>query len=313
MVNGHSKIGLDVELLVRWAWLDELSKRQSSAAEGIWDRIQDYANHGGIDSGRGAAQRYAHFGLPDDDAILIEKAVSALPPTVIDWDAHFEEIAGDLAGLISVNDLAPRDVDRQTTKAGWGAAGKRALKAFFGEKGALPLRDRPRDVLMVAGIKTGALIVMHAVKGTRPDWGKEPTRPEMIPATRGSGPMIIGERGGRNLYTIGSHCPLTWWPSPMSIILSRADYYAWYHGLVRLSETLNLEKFQALAPKAASMPWIASEEQTSRIVPVMPDGWNSVRAWGTLPLKPQRPRAGPARRQRAEPATQIDPSVHDAS
>src|ERR1700731_122091 len=98
------KVKMDIELLLRWAYVDELSKRQSSAAEGIWDKIQDSSNHGGIDSGRGAAQRYAHFGLPDPDAERIERAVSGLGETVIDWKQHFDAIAGDLAGLITIND-----------------------------------------------------------------------------------------------------------------------------------------------------------------------------------------------------------------
>jgi hypothetical protein len=295
------KIGIDVELLVRWAYVDELSKRQSSAAEGIWDHILDYANHGGIDSGRGAAQRYAHFGLPDPDAERVERVVSSLADIVIDWDVQFDEIAGDLAGLISVNDLSGRRETCRAPKAGWGAKGSRALKAFYGDKGASAPHDRPRDVLMVAGLKTAALVVMHAIKGTRPDWGSEPPRPEMVPATRGSGPTIVGERGGRNLYTIGSYCPLTWWPSPLSVVAGRADYFAWHQGLTRLSETLCLDRFEVLPPKAPRTPWIENCEETSHVIPVMPNGRNNVSEWGTLPLKPLRPRAGPPFRRENDP------------
>ena len=304
------KIGLDVELLVRWAYVDELSKRQSSSAEGIWDRILDYSNHGGIDSGRGAAQRYAHFGLPDPDAERVEQAVSALSDTLIDWEVHFEEIAGDLAGLISVNDLS-RHGGRQSAapKVGWGNSGKRALKAFFGDKGVQPPHDRPRDVLMLGGIKTGALVMMHAIKGTRPDWRDEQPCPQMTPMPRGPNAMIIGECRGKNLYTTGSCCPLIWSPSPLTIISGRAEYIAWYHGLARLSETLVLEKFEVLPPKASRLPWESDNEPVSRVVPVIPTGHNDVREWGTLPLKPTRPRAGPTRRQRADPVRHVEPPV----
>src|ERR1700720_1738855 len=96
------KIAIDTEFLIRWAYQDELSKRQTSSAEGIWDRILEDGQRGGIDPGHGAAQRYSHFGLPDPDAELIERAVGALEDAVIDWERSFETIAAELAGLISV-------------------------------------------------------------------------------------------------------------------------------------------------------------------------------------------------------------------
>lgn len=297
------KINLDIELVLRWAYVDELSKRQSSAAEGIWDHILDYTNHGGVDSGRGAAQRYAHFGLPDPDAERIERAVAAMDDMVIDWNSHFEELAGDLAGLISINDLSPRRDSGQNAapNPGWGDAGNRALKAFFGSKGAEPVRDRPRDVLMLEGIKTKVLVTIHAIKGTRPEWRDEEPYPLMTPAARGTSAMIVGECRGKNLYTAGSYCPLNWMPSPLTIVTSRMQYFAWHQGLGRLAETLLLEKFIALPPKAPRSPWIVDDEEVSRIIPVMPTGRNDVGDWGTLPLAPTRPRAGPPRRRERDP------------
>ena len=85
----------------------------------------------------------------------------------------------------------------------------------------------------------------------------------------------------------------------MSVVHSRADYAAWHRGLVVLSETLLLEKFVALPPKAPATPWFDGEaqEQVSRVIPVLPNGRNNVAAYGTLPLKPQRPRTrAPLRR-----------------
>jgi hypothetical protein len=293
--------------LLRWAYVDELSKRQCSAAEGIWDHILDYANHGGIDRGRGAAQRYSHFGLPDPDAERIERAVSALGETVIDWNVHLDLIAGDLAGLISINDLSPRAATRRAPEFGWGKAGTKALHAFFGSKEAMLAHaqlahDQPRDVMLVGGINTAVLITRHAIKGTRPDWYDEHPLPGMMPAARGTGATVVGECRGKNLYTTGSYCPLRWSPSPLSVVMGRADYFAWHQGLVRLSETLVLEKFVALAPKAPCAPWIdGAVEQISHLIPVMPTGRNDVRDWGVLPLAPQRPKAGPPARQRRDP------------
>jgi hypothetical protein len=287
------KVKMDIELLLRWAYVDELSKRQCSAAEGIWDKIQDFTNHGGVDSGRGAAQRYAHFGLPDPDAERIEKAVSALSETVIDWREHFGAIAGDLAGLITINDLLPLDRrGPRTPDVGWGKAGTKALKAFFGDKGAAPIVDRPRDVLLVGGIKTNILIMAHAIKGTRPEWRDEDPTPAMTPShgRGGTTAKIIGECRGKNLYSTGSCCPLTWSPSPLSVVTSRSDYFAWHQALTKLSADLQLEKFQPLPPNASATPWIENDEWVSRIIPVKYGYVGPIR---TLPLKPKRPAAGP--------------------
>jgi len=313
-MTGKTKTDMDIERLLQWAYIDELSKRQSSAAEGIWDRIQDYQNHGGIDSGRGAAQRYSHFGLPDPDAERIETAVSALGETVIDWTVHLHTIAGDLAGLVSINDLSPRQIEQhRKPEVGWGLAGTKALRAFYGSDEAMRAhaklaRDRPRDVLLVGGIKTAVLVTAHAIKGTRPDWSDEQPRPEMVPAARGTHATVVGECRGKNLYTTGSYCPLEWSPSPLSVVMGRADYFAWHQALVRLVESLRLEKFEPLPPKAAAAPWIADDEATiiSRTIAVMPNGRNDVGSWGVLPLKPQRPKAGPPARQRRDPGVSAE-------
>ncbi len=80
------KTEIDVELGLRWAWRDELSKRQTSAAEAVWDRIDDFGRHGGVDvdDGGNGIQRY-DFGEPHPDALILEKAVAELEPVVIDW------------------------------------------------------------------------------------------------------------------------------------------------------------------------------------------------------------------------------------
>lgn len=293
---------IDIELLLTWAYRDELSKRKLSSAEGIWDRIAEDGQRGGIDPGHGAAQRYAHFGLPDTDAELIEKAVGALEDLVIDWEQSFDAIAPDLSGLISVNDMAKRNEQPRATKAGWGAAGAKAVKVFFGET-PRQHHDRPRDVLMLGGLRTSALVTMHAVRGTRPDRVEDSPEPHAVPAERGTNAKIMGECRGRNLYTEGAYCPLSWEPSPLSIVSSRAEYVAWHDGLTKLAETLILAKFTALPPKASRTPWLDARVETGReVLSVLPTPSNSIKAWGTLPLAPSRGRMGPAlRSKRAGP------------
>src|SRR6185312_9952477 len=293
----NEKIRLDSEFLVRWAYQDELSKRHTSAAEGIWDRITQIGQQGGIDPGHGAAQRYAHFGLPDPDAERIEQAVGQLEDLVLDWKASFATLAGDLAGLISVNDLAKRSTDQPPRKAGWGEAGTKALKAWWGPDGAKPYMTRPRDVLMVGGLRTGALVTMHAVRGTRPDWIADELQPHSVPSLSGPGAMLVGRCEGRNRYSLGSYCPLAWSPSPLSILSSRAEYAAWHAGLIRLAGMLELEKFIALPPKVSATPWLEAEGVAPALRPVIPTESNHVSGWGTLPLSPVRGRMGPALRK----------------
>lgn len=293
------KTEMDIELLLRWAFRDELPKKNISAAEGIWNRIEENQHHGGIDRGDGAAQRYAHFGLPDPDAERIERAVIALDEQIIDWQQSMDAIAGDLGGLITINDVAPSSAPKRAPRAGWGSAGARALKGMFGPGAERPYQDKPRDVLMVAGIRTDVLVAMHAIKGSRPEWYEEQPKPKRVQAERGVNAKIIGECRGKDLYTVGSYCPLRYDPSPMSVVHSRADYAAWHRGLVVLSETLVLDKFKPLPPKAPETPWFdgVEPEQVSRVIPVVPNGRNSVSGYGTLPLKPQRPRTrAPLRR-----------------
>jgi hypothetical protein len=291
------KIEICTEKLLIWAYQDELSKRQTSAAEGIWDRILQDGQRGGIDPGHGAAQRYAHFGLPDPDAEMIEKAVGQLEDTVIDWEQSFDAIAAELSALISVNDMAKREAKPKQTESGWGKAGTKALKVWWGPEGAKPYIDPPRDILMLGGLRTSALVTMHAVRGTRPDWIEDSPEPSMVPALKGPNAMIVGDCRGRNLYSTGAYCPLKYEPSPMSIVSSRAEYVAWHNGLTKLSQTLILAKFIPLAPKASQTPWLEIEsEQLRSVKPVMPTTTNHVGAWGTLPLAPARGRMGPALR-----------------
>lgn len=93
----------DIELLLRWAYRDELSKRAISSSDGIWDQLRFGI---GRDSGQRtatAAQRYPHFGLPDPDAEVVERHVSALPRVVIDWPSRGPFIMGEYLSLLDAH------------------------------------------------------------------------------------------------------------------------------------------------------------------------------------------------------------------
>lgn len=210
------KRSIEIEKLLHWAYRDELSKRQTSSAEGIWDHIQEFGANGGIDLGHGAAQRYPHFGLPHPDAEKIEKAVAALEDQCIDLAASTDALMGDLAPLLSQRDV-------------------------------LSVRSLRTTALVTMHAYMGTRPDWHP-ETPRPRW----IEPEKGPQNR---PRIIGECRGRFLYTVGSYCPLQWDPSAISIALARLDYVAWHRGLAQLAEVLELDAHDALPPAAKEQPW----------------------------------------------------------
>lgn len=272
---------VDIEKLLHWAFQEELPKRSTSSAEGIWDRLAQYGSLGGInpDPGHGAAQRYAHFGLPHPDAEKVELAASALDDRQVDWANESGAILGAWAAIADTRPLSARPRrstvigynDRHGDRLGWR---KEPLAA-------------PRDVIMVRSLRTAALVVMHAKMGTRPDWEEDEPRPGRTKAAKGPHPAIVGECHGRNVYSLGAYCPVTWDPSPISIAQSRADYLAWWRGLKHLAETLVLDEHEPTIPKAPEMPWDAPNAPQ----PTLHRG-HPIKT-RPLPLKPQRERAGP--------------------
>lgn len=274
---------VECEGLLRWAYRDELPKKMTSSAEGIWDRIKD--QRPGQDPGHGAAQRYPHFGLPHPDAERVEMAVGRLQDLCIDWDMEGWAILGDLLALADPRSPALcGGAYRPPSKAGWpvirpgGRTGRQSAKV-----------DPPRDVILVRTLRTAALVTMHAGMGTRPGWQEEPPRP--TPIYRGSKPTIVGECRGKNLYTAGSYCPMEWTPSPITIAETRADYLAWWRGLMYLAETLVLEDYNVLPPLAPEMPWRDGVEYRP---PVRATLWPP--KLDKLPLNPERKITGPPKR-----------------
>jgi len=173
--------------------------------------------------------------------------VELLPDAEIDWQDEVLAILGDLVALV---DPRPRITTREFRKTNVSWNSRRGTKVQVE-------LEPPRDVLLVRTLPTAALVIAHAKMGTRPDWVPEAPRPRMVPALKGNGPAIIGERRGRNWYSTGSCCPLVWEPSPIAIAQLRADYLAWWRGLRTLSHQLlfELERYNPLPPAAPEMPW----------------------------------------------------------
>lgn len=284
-VGPQVKREVEIESLLRWAFREELPKRQISSAEGIWRDMDIGA--GGMGGDHGAAQRYPHHGLPHDDALRIEDAIADLPPWMCDWSESLPAVMGDLAGLLTVNDLRREQEERgRITQSSWPA------KTYSKTERRAQAINKPRDVIFVGSIDMGALVTSHARQGTRPRWYNEPVTCHPTPSRNDPGrAMIVGECRGKNLYSTGSCCPLTWRPSLLTIATARADYLAWWRGLSMLAETLVLGEYAALPPAAPQLPWFDGELGVAlygqRSPPKMP----------TLPLKPQREAAGRTRGQ----------------
>jgi hypothetical protein len=293
-----AKRHVEIEQLLRWAYRDELSKRQTSSAEGIWDRLAQNGSLGGIDPdpGHGAAQRYAHFGLPHPDAETIEKAVTALPEIAIDWRQEADAILGELVAIADARRYDPRPSPRARTHTFITYRDKYADKIGWRTEQVAG----PRDLINIRSVKIAALVTMHAGMGSRPDWREEPPRPVAIMTERGRyAPVLIGECRAKDLYTTGSHCPLRYEPSPQTIAQARADYLAWWRGLSTLAATLQLADHDVLPPAAPEYPW--NEPEPPR---AMLKNDDAPRPW--LPLAPQRDRVGPPPpRPRHGPVTMI--------
>jgi hypothetical protein len=266
-VAASHKKKVEIEQLLQWAYLDELSKRHISSAEGVWDAVREYGQRGGVDVGHGAAQRYPHFGVPHEDAEAIERSVNELGSVSVDWDADYDLIAWDLAALVKINEIA----QPQRSRFADGSSGRgisqlekapivdfsyvREGKLLRGVR-ASPIRDDARDVISVSTINVAALVHRHAIKRSRPFFNEDRPRPFMVPAERGRGAKLIGECRGKNLYTIGSYSPLHWSPSPLRIMLDRAEYLIWWYALTTLAKQLSLNDHEALKPDANPAPWI---------------------------------------------------------
>lgn len=282
------KAEVEIQALLEWCFRQELPKRQISSAEGIWRDMDVGA--GGMGGDHGGAQRYPHHGLPHDDALLIEQAVADLPLWMCDWAESLPAIMGDLAGLLTVNDLRREQEERgRITQSSWPA------KTYSKTERRAQAVNKPRDVIFVGSIDVEALVVSHARQGTRPRWYPDGLTCHPTPSRNDpSRTMIVGECRGRNLYSTGSCCPLTWRPSPLTIATARADYLAWWYGLRVLAETLMLKEHAVMpidGKTLPQLPWFYPPKKVSRY------GHPSPPKMATLPLKPQRKMAGPTRGQ----------------
>ncbi len=274
-----TKREIEVEAFMQTVCRDELPKKYTSSAEGIWANLEIYGHNGGVDVGHGAAQRYAHFGLPHPDAIEAEKVVSALPDQVLDWESEAEDILGPLFALVK-DRMPSKDTEKpvqRVSRVGWGQGPFRVHESV-----------EPPRVACEPVLRPGALVMMHAKMGTRPDWFDGWPEPSAVPAARGPHCKIVGECTGKNAYSLGTYCPIEWVPRIWDIIVDRCEYLCRWRALRDLPGMLNrkLSGHFLLPPVAHEFPWRDPEPPTNVIAMPRPP-------MRTLPLGPQRPTMGP--------------------
>lgn len=247
---------LDIEKLLHWAYRDELPKTTTGASHSSWDSLLRFGELGArIDDQIGPSMPGfpAIMGEPHPDARVIARHVRDLKDSYIDWHSSKDAIMGDLVAL------AP--------ESGWS--------------------------ILVAALRTQALVTMHASMGTRPDWTSEQPVPHRVLGPNGK-PVVQHVDGGKQViegrlksrhYGPGSRCPVRWEPEPQSIALGRAEYAAWRSGLAALVVSLKdcLSEHEALLPRAAIDPWNNGAEPQSRVLQSANVVENRVQA-----LKPQR-------------------------
>jgi hypothetical protein len=261
---------LDIEVALRWAFRDELPKRQHGgrydsrrldggmlvSAEHVQANAQDEEDRS-RDPGFPAA-----MGDPHPDSIDIEKAVNRLG----DW-AGYRFGADRMAALTS----------------------------------DLPLAIDPGLVAIEAIAAMSGTVTINARMATRPKWSSETPTSRWTTGKNGVPQVLVDEtfvqvidRRGRvfyepargplppdavfyraaiacphtrkDLYREGAYCPILWRPDPVRLLTERAEHCAWHAALEILAAELEgqLVAIAVLSPAAAWAPWLRSHDPSAR-------------------------------------------------
>jgi hypothetical protein len=235
-----TKTRIDVEKLLHWAYRDELPKRELDAGSG-GGGFNTLAELGTIidDQPYARPQRYAGFGKPHPDALLLDWLVNGLEDVTLQWPAGQNVLAGHLVRYVTKED------------------------AFVIGR----MRAQP-----------AGLVRAHARMGTRPFWDVwyrfEPVmmangRPRVQRLDR-HGKLVDCSHGQRD-YLQGGQCPVRIGigsrpgergrlGAPMvEIISARFEYLMWRRGLDELVERAaraGLTDWIPVAPQAPVAPWL---------------------------------------------------------
>jgi len=249
---------VDVELVLQWAFRDELPKRRDEREGGgeaasvspmfracaFGSRIDNWSREPGFPVAMGEAHPDALRVLdavegvkPEDLDLRTWAAWSLGNPLGLDVEAMAEDAARQVVGLVVSNAKAgtrPYEGDELAVKQKRGANGQ--PEVYGKVKGALEVNGETYEV----------------------------ERDAVLPSK--------GREGGS--YPPGSYCKILYAPGLVRTYSARAEYAAWHAALVVLADRLadRLESRRVTAPTAPAKPWDGERDRnkSGRILPANP-------------------------------------------
>ena len=234
-----TKVRSDVERLLHWAYRDELPKRELDAGSG-GGGFNTLAELGTVIDEQPYArpQRYAGYGKPHPDALLLDWLVNGLEDVAIQWPAGQIALLGHLARYVTKSD---------------------------------------EFIIAKMKAQPAGLVRAHARMGTRPFWDVwyrfEPVLlANNKPLTRyvDRHGKLVDCRHGQQDYLRGGQCPVRIGigsrpgergrlGAPLvEIVSARFEYYVWRKALDELvlrAARAGLTDWIPVAPQAPVTPW----------------------------------------------------------
>jgi hypothetical protein len=252
MQNVRAKRFLDIEVALRWAYRDELPKRQRG---GSWMGGTALSPVGAMFSGDEQGDRDPGFpaalGEPHPDALLIEASVKGLDA----WFGHGFGPDPTAAGLMYGIEHMELDHVQAGVEAVAAMAAIVAVHARTGTRPAWP-QELPKPFPDRGGNGKPRVLIDEIFVETLDNRGRTYFAP-----TRNPPPGAISYRAPvpappvrKGAYRIGSYCPLVYRPVPARVLADRAEYAAWRMGLELLCQAL-AGKLASIAPLPAAAPW----------------------------------------------------------
>ncbi|GAB4368106.1 MAG: hypothetical protein Kow00114_27140 [Kiloniellaceae bacterium] len=124
---------------------------------------------------------------------------------------------------------------------------------FAGAGDLDPDAEAVHEAVLALPVSEGALVLQHALSGTRPDW-LPGAAARMRPVLRGNGrPEMVYWDPPKCRKP--AYCRVTADPSQSSIDFARGLYRCWWGALFRLAGTLRLRQFMVTGPAVLQEPW----------------------------------------------------------
>lgn len=241
---------MDVEDALRWAYNDELPKDRGLGGKGPAEpcEVSPMFRHAAlgtrVDSRSYEPKLPAALGEPHPDALMIEKAVAGLSALADREIAGALQLAPDFAASHGVD-------EHQAIRRALGMASGIVARCA-------KLRRRPfwQESTMFPGPlvngRGNALAVRWEPIFSKDMNGSEVEHEALVPI----------ELRSRGEYPFGAYCPLSYSPTPASIVDERAEYLAWWWALDHLASELQgrLTSVGLTSPSAAQLPWLDAAE-----------------------------------------------------